>query len=298
MRVMILGGAGMLGHKVWQTLRGRFETWVTLRSSFDAYAGLGLFDPARTIAGLDAASEPDLRRAFAIARPGALVNCVGIVKQLPASRDPIASLTVNSLLPHRLAAICCETGCRLIHVSTDCVFSGRKGRYTEDDPPDAEDLYGRTKLLGEPHIGDAAALTLRTSIVGRELRSTTGLVEWLLSQRGGRVRGFTRAVFTGLTTNAFAQLLEEVIGRQPALSGLYHVSSPAITKYDLLVRLNEAFRAGVVIEPSDEVAVDRSLDSTRFWRATGFDPPRWDTMIAAMLADATPYEEWRQIHVS
>lgn len=298
MRVLILGGAGMLGHKVWQVFRDRFDTWVTLRSSGGEYASLNLFDPNRTIGGVDAGDHDSIVAAFGKARPEAVINCIGIVKQRPSAKDPVASVTVNALLPHRLAALCRASGARLVHISTDCVFSGRTGSYTEADAPDAEDLYGRSKLLGEPHTGDPAALTLRTSIVGREIRSTTGVTEWFLSQRGGRVPGFTRAIFSGLTTRALAGTIADVLQRTPDLAGLYHVSSAPISKFALLQMFNAAYGAGVTIEASEALAIDRSLDSTRFWRATGLTQPDWETMIADAASDPTPYDQWRGTHVS
>lgn len=298
MRVLILGGAGMLGHKIWQTLRERFDTWVTLRAPLGEYASLQLFDEGRTLSGIDVTNLDSLVNTFARIRPEVVVNCVGIVKQLPSAKDPTLSLSVNSLLPHRLASLSRAAGARLVHVSTDCVFSGRRGLYEETDVADAEDLYGRTKLLGEPHTGDPGVLTLRTSIIGRELRSTTGLTEWLLSQRGATVRGFTTAVFSGLTTRALACIIGDVIEHRPSLAGLYHVSSAAITKYDLLTRINEAFGAGITIEPSDAISVDRSLKSDRFWEATQSRRPEWDRMIADLGADPTPYDHWRRGHVS
>jgi dTDP-4-dehydrorhamnose reductase len=296
--VLILGGAGMLGHKVWQTLRERFDSWVTLRSSASEYAGLGLFDPKRAVEDVDASSVDTLIRAMSVVRPNVVVNCIGVVKQRPAARDPLVSLTVNSLLPHRIAALCRAAGARLIHISTDCVFAGTKGHYTEADPPDAQDLYGRSKLLGEPHEADPTALTLRTSIVGRELRSANGVTEWFLSHRGGTVPGFTTAVFSGLTTRALSRTVADVIERKEDLAGLYHVSSVPITKYELLMRLNAAYGAGVTIQRSEKVKVDRSLESARFWEATGFRRPDWDEMMADAAADPTPYERWRTIHAS
>ena len=287
----------MLGHKVWQTLRGRYDTWVTLRSTLAEFASLDLFDPQRTIDGVDAASLDSLIRTLAVARPDVVVNCVGIVKQRPSSKDPLVALTVNALLPHRLAALCRASGARLIHISTDCVFSGKAGKYRESDVPDAEDLYGRSKLVGEPHQADPTALTLRTSIVGRELRSTTGVTEWFLSNRNGVVPGFTKAVFSGLTTRELARVIADVIDRRPPLTGLYHVSSAPISKLELLERFNAAFDARVKIEPSDALTVDRSLDSGRFWQATGFAQPGWDWMIEDAAADPTPYDDWRQAHV-
>jgi dTDP-4-dehydrorhamnose reductase len=218
------------------------------------------------------------------------------VKQLSSANDPVTAISTNSLLPHQLAAVCRAHSARFIHVSTDCVFSGRKGMYTEDDRPDPEDLYGQTKLLGE--VTTPGALTIRTSMIGRELRTTSGLVEWLLSHRSGRVDGYRRAIFSGFTTRALAALIGDVIERHPTLTGLYHVAADPINKFDLVTKLNEQFRAGITVDPSDKVQIDRSLDAGRFRRVTGMIPPSWDEMIESLARDSAPYEEWRQTVVS
>jgi dTDP-4-dehydrorhamnose reductase len=290
MRVLVLGAGGMLGHKLVQTFAPRFETWATVRTSPAAYTRFGL-DPDRLIGGVDGAALDTVVRAFAVARPDAVVNAIGIVKQLPLGKDAIASLTINSLLPHRLGQLCSAAGARLIQVSTDCVFSGRRGGYRETDPPDPEDLYGRSKLLGEV---DAPHLTIRTSIVGRELTTAHGLLEWFLSNRGRRVQGYSGVVFSGLPTGALAQLLADVIERHPGVAGLHHVSVEPIDKHQLLTLWRDAYGLPIEIEPFDAVRNDRSLDSTRFRAATGFDPPSWPTLVAAMAADSTPYAVWRE----
>jgi dTDP-4-dehydrorhamnose reductase len=293
MRVLILGGAGMLGHKLWQQFRDRFDTWVTLRGSLGQYADLDLFDASRTIEGVDASDFDAVTRSVAVVRPDAAINCIGIIKQLPTAKDPIVSLVVNSLFPHRLANLCRAAGCCLIHISTDCVFSGRKGMYTEKDVPDAEDLYGRTKFLGE--VGAPGCLTLRTSIIGRELRTRSGLIEWFLSNRGGQVRGYSKAIYSGFTTLAMADILSDLLQNHPDLEGVYQVSSQPIDKYRLLDLVREAYTANIRIEPDAGVAIDRSLDSRRFREATGFVPRGWETMIRAMADDPTPYDTWRQL---
>jgi dTDP-4-dehydrorhamnose reductase len=295
-RVLILGGAGMLGHKVWQVFRERFATWVTFRSSVREYAALGLFDADRAIGGVNAQDLDAVVRACAAVRPTVIVNCVGIVKQLSAAKDAVASLTVNALFPHRLADVCRAIDARLIQIGTDCVFSGTKGRYTESDRPDADDLYGRTKLLGE--VRNGSALTVRTSIIGRELCETTGLIEWMLSHRGGRIDGYRGAIFSGLTTHALANILADVVEHHPDLAGLYNVASAPINKYDLLCDLNQAFAAGITITPSDRIQLDRSLDGSRFVAATGVAVPRWAEMMRELAADASPYEQWRTLRVS
>jgi dTDP-4-dehydrorhamnose reductase len=287
MRVLILGAGGMLGHKVWQIFRDRFDCRAAVRTRLP----LPLFDDDRVIDGFDAFDFDGVTRLIAKVRPEVVVNCIGVVKQLAAAHDPIASITLNSLFPHVVARACAEVGARMIHSSTDCVFSGRRGNYAEDDVPDAADLYGRSKLLGEV---SAPHLTIRTSIIGHELRTSNGLVEWFLSHRGGSVRGFTRAVFSGVTTATLAQTLADVIEQHPDLHGLYHVAGEAISKYDLLVMLNEAFDAGVAITPDDSVVIDRSLDATRFRSVTGLVPPAWPEMIAALTAESPHYERWRK----
>jgi dTDP-4-dehydrorhamnose reductase len=293
-RILILGGAGMLGHKLHQVLRERFDVWVTLRSSLQEHSALGLFEPARTLTRVDAMNLDSVIEAFGRARPDVVINCVGVIKQLASARDPIVSLSINSLFPHRLVGICHAVGARLIHISTDCVFAGRGGSYAESDTPDAEDLYGRTKLLGEPSNEASGVLTLRTSIIGRELRTTSGLMEWLLSHRGGTVRGFTHAIFSGLSTRTLGRLIADVVERHEDLSGLYHVATERISKYHLLCRLNEAFGARITVEPSAEVQIDRSLDSRRFWASVGLSPPTWPSMIQDMAEDSTPYDTWRR----
>ena len=273
-RALVIGGSGMLGHRAWLEFRTRFDTWTTVRS----LNGLPpIFNDPHVISDVDATRIDSVERAVAAVRPTLVLNCVGVVKQLASAKDPVVAISTNALLPHQLAGVCRSAGARFIHISTDCVFSGRKGMYTEDDRPDPEDLYGHTKLLGE--VATAGALTIRTSMIGRELRSASGLVEWLLSHRNGRVSGYRRAVFSGFTTQALARLLAEVIERHPALSGLYHVAGDPINKYDLVTRLNDAFRAGITVDASDKVHIDRSLDAGRFRAATRIFPPTWDDMI-------------------
>lgn len=292
MRVLILGGAGMLGHKLWQVYQNRFDTWVTVRTGYKAYAHYGLFDPQRMVDGVDVFNFDTVVEALATVRPDVVINCVGVIKQLAAAKDPIVSLTINSLLPHRLANLCQAAGARLIHISTDCVFSGRKGMYTEDDVSDAEDLYGRTKFLGE--VSGPGCLTLRTSIIGREMQTASGLVEWFLSHQGGQVRGYTEAIYSGFTTQALAEIVARLISDYPEMSGLYQVSTAAINKYELLKLIGQAYESDTVIEPYDEVAIDRSLDSRRFWSEVDFQPPTWPEMIMAMANDITPYQDWRR----
>jgi len=263
MLVLILGGGGMLGHQVWAAARQRFDARVAVRQRPQS----PLFDDERVIEGFDAADFDGVRRLVERVRPDAVVNCVGVVKQLAAAKDPIASITINALFPHVVARL----APRVIQISTDCVFSGTRGHYRESDTPDPIDLYGRSKLLGEL---DAPHLTLRTSIVGREFGTSHGLLEWFLRQRNAR--GYTRALFSGVSTNVLARIVCDVVERP--LEGLYHVAGEAISKYDLLVLLNETFDAHIAIEPDDRVVIDRTLDGARFAAATGIAIPSWRAM--------------------
>jgi dTDP-4-dehydrorhamnose reductase len=281
-KVLVLGGDGMLGHELFRELRVRHEARVTLRQPLAAYGVKGGFDRGNAFAEVDARSPGRVEAVLEQFRPDAVVNAIGIVKQRPESEEALASIEVNALLPHRLALACRSMGARLIHLSTDCVFSGEKGGYREDDRPDPADLYGRSKLLGET-TGEGA-LTLRTSMIGLGLYRKTSLVDWFLAQKG-RVQGYRRAIFSGLTTRELARLIGMLIERHPHASGLYHVSAAPISKYELLVKLRERLRAQLEIVPVDEPRIDRSLDSTRFRRVFAYQPPAWDPMLDELAGE-------------
>jgi len=208
-----------------------------------------------------------------------VINCVGVVKQLESAEDPLVVLPINALLPHRLVRLCETNGARFVHVSTDCVFSGKRGNYQEHDPADADDLYGRSKYLGE--VDYPNAITLRTSIIGHELSTTHGLIGWFLSQ-AGQVRGYRRAIFSGLPTVELARVIRDYVLSQPELRGVYHVSAAPISKYDLLTLVAKTYGRTTQIVPDDNVVIDRSLDSLRFRQATGYEPPVWLDLVRRM----------------
>jgi dTDP-4-dehydrorhamnose reductase len=293
LRVLILGGTGMLGHKLWQVCRAQFDCYVAVRASDAARLPEAIFDPGRIVAGVTAEDFDSVVRAFAMVRPTVVVNCIGIVKQQRAAHDPLASLAVNAAFPHRLARLCAATGARLIHLSTDCVFSGTRGNYAESDSPDPPDIYGRTKLLGE--VGEGA-LTIRTSMIGRELTTSQGLIEWFLGRRGGSAAGYRRAIFSGLTTIALAETIAMLIREQSALSGVWHVAAEPIEKYTLLELVRDAMRLDIELIADDTVVIDRSLDGARFRDATGWVAAPWPAMIEEMAADPTPYDRLRGEH--
>lgn len=277
MRVLILGVSGMLGHAVFQVLGGTpdLEVFGASRSPVD----LGEESRPRLRAGVDVLQPDDLHRAFQWSRPDLVVNAVGVVKQLETAADPLVTVPINTLLPHRLNALCGLAGARLVHVSTDCVFTGAKGGYTEDDVPDALDLYGVSKRLGE--VGGPHALTLRTSIIGRELRTRHALVDWFL-HAPQTVSGYRRAVFSGLTTVELAKVVRDVVIPRPELTGVRHLSVDPINKFDLLTLINQTYGAGRTINPDDTLVIDRSLNSDRFRSATGYRPPAWPEMLEEM----------------
>jgi dTDP-4-dehydrorhamnose reductase len=276
MHILILGGDGMLGHQLLKSLAFRHDVKVTLRQDLGAYVHHGLFTEANSYTGIDVRSLERLSEVIADFHPEAVINAVGILKQRTTAKESIPSLEINSLLPHRLAVLCRAAGARLVHLSTDCIFSGKKGNYKESDPSDAEDLYGKTKFLGEVH--DSNCLTLRTSIIGKELSRKKSLLEWFLSQTG-TVKGFTKAIYTGFTTLEMSRTIEKLLLKYPKASGVYHVSSNPINKYELLLLIREKLGHDIEIIPDDAFRCDRSLDSSRFRVEFSYIPPAWSTMI-------------------
>ncbi|MDH5668987.1 MAG: SDR family oxidoreductase [Nitrospira sp.] len=285
MRILILGGDGMLGHQLLRHFSGRHDVRVTLRLDSEAYRAYRLFEPGTAHFGVDAKQTNMLLQVITEFRPEAVLNAVGVIKQRAESKAIISSLEINSLLPHRLALLCQSIGARLIHFSTDCVFSGRKGNYRETDQPDAEDVYGRTKLLGE--VVDPHCLTLRTSMIGPELSRKAGLLEWFLAQRGQTVKGFSKAIFSGFTTSELARIVELILTDVPTIHGLYHVAAQPISKYDLLALVRDRLHCPVTIERDETFECDRSLDASRLRQDTGYSPPAWQTMIDDMVHHMT-----------
>ncbi len=281
MKVLVLGAGGMLGHTVLRLFSQTrdYEVFGSVRSE----SSLRLLPSdlsGRILAGFDVENHDNLIKLFSKVRPDVVINCVGLVKQLAAADDPLSALPINSILPHRLAYLCQASGARLIHISTDCVFSGKKGGYTELDVSDAADLYGRSKSIGE--VNTTNALTIRTSIIGHELVGAHGLLSWFLAQKQ-QVRGFRRAIFSGLPTIELAHVIRDFVLTRPELSGLYHVSAAPINKYELLKLISKVYGKNTSIVPDDDLIIDRSLDSSRFQVETGYRPAPWPELIARMF---------------
>jgi len=282
MKVLVIGASGMIGSTVLRVLseKNDWQVFGTVRDE-----GVKRFFSApigeRLRAGVDVGQQDSLVRILDQIRPDVVVNCAGLTKHKPESDDPLISIPINTLMPHRLAGLCKLSGARLIHISSDCVFSGEKGGYVEGDFADARDVYGKSKAMGEVHYPHT--ITLRTSTIGHELQSRFGLLDWFLSQQGS-CKGYTRAVFSGLPTVVFAQVVRDVVITHKELSGLYHVAAKPIAKFDLLKLIAAVYGKTIDIVPEDKLAIDRSLNADRFQSATGYIAPDWPELIKLMHA--------------
>lgn len=276
MKILILGGNGMLGHQFLDSWHNRYEVKVTLHGRRSDY-GTNLFTPANSYEDIDVRSMSGLETVIRQFRPDAVVNAIGVTKQRADDTSVIPAIEINALFPHRLAELCGSNGIRMVHMSTDCIFSGRTGFYDEQAISDAEDLYGRSKFLGE--VNQAHVVTLRKSTIGLELGGAHGLVEWFLAQQG-TIRGFSKAIYSGLVSTELARVIERLLVDFPDMSGIWNVASEPISKYDLLMQLSERLgRRDIVIEPYDDFACDRSLNGAAFCRETGYIAPSWAQML-------------------
>ena len=280
MNILVLGVTGMLGNSMFRFLSQQqgYKIYGTMRGH-NANISARDISSAQIITGVDVENHDSLVAVFAEAKPKVVINCIGFIKQLSSASEPLQAIPINSILPHRIAAMCEIVGARLIHISTDCVFSGSKGNYKEEDFPDAHDLYGRSKLLGEvdyPH-----AITLRTSIIGHELSGNKSLISWFLSQTN-EVKGYTNAIYSGIPTVELARVVKDFVLPHPQLKGLYHVAAKPINKFELLTLVAKIYKKDIKINPSKDVIIDRSLNAERFYQATGYNPPKWEELIEKM----------------
>ena len=280
-KLLILGASGMLGHLLFNEL--------SKNQALDVHGTVRNIKPIKTVfppetlikirSRVNADKFGSIRKAITTIQPHVVINCIGLIKQLPRSKAPLAAISINASLPHKIALVCRETEARMIHFSTDCVFDGRRGNYTEKDSSTADDYYGRTKYLGEVQYPNS--VTLRTSIIGHEIKNYVSLVEWFLSQKGS-VRGFSKAIYTGFPSVELANIISNYIIPHDHLTGVYHVSSSPISKFDLLNLIAKTYKKSIRIELDDTVCCDRSLDSTRFNRHTGYTPNGWKRLVEKM----------------
>lgn len=279
-KILILGASGMLGSTM---ARYFFEkTDVDVTGTVRSISSLRFFSESltdRMITGVDVENSDHLLQVFSKVKPDFVINCVGLVKQLESSNDPLSAVPINSLFPHRLAHLSAAVDARLIHISTDCVFSGKEGMYNEDSVPDALDMYGRSKLIGEVDYDNA--ITLRTSLIGHELCGARSLINWFLSQEGA-VKGYKNAIFSGLPTVELARVIYKYVLPAPELRGLYHLSADPISKYELLSLVAEIYEKKIEVIPDESLVIDRSLDSARFRHDTGYLPKDWPELILMM----------------
>jgi len=290
MRVLILGGNGMLGHQLCRILPERMEVWATFRDNPNRHAQFKLLPEQQTIRNVSVQDITRLSEILDTVKPDAVVNAVGIVKQRDEAKQAIASIQINALFPHQLADLCIQRGIRVIQISTDCVFSGLRGNYTEIDVPDPVDLYGRTKLLGE--LNRPGCLTLRTSIIGWQLNTFSSLLSWFALQRNQRIKGYHKAIYSGFSTNVMAQLIGDILQTRPDLSGLYQLASEPISKFNLLVKLRDILGwKDIVIDSDDQFFCDRSLSGAHFSTATGWRPPTWEAMLQGLAMEWPRYAD-------
>lgn len=290
MKLLVLGAAGMLGHRICYLLGERFEIWGTFHDHGASQERHNILPAECSITGVDAQQFSTVRSAIEKVNPDAVVNCIGIVKQRDEAKQASPSIHINALFPHQLADLCAERSIRVIQISTDCVFSGLRGNYSEVDVPDPVDLYGRTKLLGE--LSRPGCLTLRTSIIGWQLNTFSSLLSWFARQRNKHIKGYRKAIYSGFSTTVLAQLIGDILQTRPDLSGVYQVSSKPISKFDLLVKLRDMLGwHDITIEPDDLFFCDRSLSSTRFTATTGWRSPTWEAMLQGLASERPHYEK-------
>ncbi len=280
MKILIIGANGMLGNVMFRIVTevSGWEVYGTVRDP----SSKRFFDEkiaGNILTNVDVEQMEKLIKVFDFVRPNVVINCVGLIKQKEAAEDPLVALPLNSIFPHRLTGLCKLIGARLIHISTDCVFSGSRGNYLESDPVDAKDLYGISKAIGE--VSYKNTITLRTSIIGHELDSANGLLEWFLSQKNA-CKGYTRAIFSGLPTVVLAQIVLKHVIPNHELYGIYHIASQPISKYELLKIISDVYEKEIAIIQDDQVVINRSLNSDRFKIATKFECPTWLGLIKEM----------------
>lgn len=284
-KILILGASGLIGHKLFEKLGQRFdEVHGVLHRDRDTFSQCGLFAGDNVIDNVDVSNFERVLSILDTINPDVVLNCVGITKRRPEVKDPLCAINVNSMFPHRLANWAGEHGKRIIHFSTDCVFDGSIGDYTEESPTTGPDAYGQTKALGE--IRYDHTLTIRSSFIGRELDVFSELLEWFIGQDGKTIKGFTRAYYSGVSTIFMSQVVGDIIESHPELNGLLQLSTPQpISKFDLLCVARDAFGMNVEIVPDDDFEIKPTLNGSKLRAAMNLEIPTWPEMMQELAAD-------------
>ena len=289
MKVCVLGAGGLLGHMLIRVLGKSNDVYGSTREVRSSSSPLARFLPQdKWIDEIDASNSESINRVFGFEDFDVVINCIGLIKQRNSQVSDGEMMAVNAEFPHQLAQVANSHGTRVIHISTDCVFSGSKGNYVESDEPDPVDVYGKSKLLGE--LNDAQNLTLRTSHIGRELTVRKSFIEWLLKHKGGRVDGYSHAIYSGLTTQELSRLISVLLHTNLGITGMFHVSSQPISKLEIINKLNELLNLQVAVTSDSSVQINRSLNSDKFQRATGLTPNNWDQMLSEFCKDQKSYD--------
>ena len=285
MRILILGGNGMIGHKMYQLItKIHIDTWVTLRNNLSSYSYSEIYNFEKVIDNNDLSNFKLLLNQLNSINPDVIINACGITIRRGIETLKSNSIILNSALPHFLNEWVASNNKRLIHFSTDCVFTGSKGNYLDNDNKDAYDLYGSTKSMGEV-IDSKFTITLRGSMIGRELENKTELFEWFLKQKNKTVKGFNKVIYSGITTTKMAEIVLKLIDQFPNLSGVYNISSKPISKFELLKLWNNLFDINANIEIDNSYTSNKNLISDNFYRTISMEQPDWVELSSQLNID-------------
>jgi dTDP-4-dehydrorhamnose reductase len=281
MKILILGGDGMIGHKMAQVLSVQnHKIVISIREKKDLTLKS---NPLKTKVFFNDFLKGSILDFLDKVNPDVIVNAIGVTIRRGAAENIADTIYLNSFFPHQLANWSEIHNKRLIHFSTDCVFSGSEGSYLEDTTPDALDYYGKTKGLGE--VNSKSSLTIRSSMIGPELFNKTELFEWIINNKEKEINGFSRVMYSGVTTVYMAKLVADLIDNHKNLIGIYNVASKPISKFELLHLINDNFDLGLIINDDKTVISNKTLNASKIEKETGLQQPSWDELIFELKKD-------------
>ena len=283
MRILILGIDGMIGHKIAQSLSYDYEVIGSSRKNINL-EDIGL---TKGLLFNNDFLKNDYDTFLNKILPDIIINCIGITTRRGISNNSLNTDFINNQFPHKILEWTSKKNKKLIHFSTDCVFSGKKGNYLDGDQPDAEDIYGLSKAKGE--INSENALTIRCSMIGREIYNHTELFEWLYSMKNKEIKGYTNVIYSGVTTFWMGQVINKLLSENMNLNGIYNIASKPISKYELLFKLSNVFKLNVNIIPNPNIKSNKVLISKKFTEITGINIPNWDELIGEFKNDSDKY---------